>query len=153
MRTGQVREYDLSDRVSEFGMINDRHRGQEYRYTYAAQNKPGWFLFNGVVKHDLLTGTETSYEFDEGVFCSETAMAPRVGASAEDDGYLVTITVDMNRDLSECLVLDAQRVEDGPIARIRLPERVSSGTHSTWASGAEIPGWRTSDSMTAPLGL
>lgn len=153
MRTGQVREYDLSDRVSEFGMINDRHRGQEYRYTYAAQNKPGWFLFTGVVKHDLLTGTETSYEFDEGVFCSETAMAPRVGASAEDDGYLVTITVDMNRDLSECLVLDAQRVEDGPIARIRLPERVSSGTHSTWASGAEIPGWRTSDSMTAPLGL
>ncbi|GAA1727136.1 carotenoid cleavage dioxygenase [Dietzia kunjamensis subsp. schimae] len=153
MRTGQVREYDLSDRVTEFGMINDRLRGQEYRYTFAAQNKPGWFLFNGVVKHDLLTGAETSYEFEEGVFCSETAMAPRVGATAEDDGYLITITVDMNRDLSECLVLDAQRVEDGPIARVRLPERVSSGTHSTWASGAEIPGWRTHDSMADALRL
>lgn len=153
LRTGQVREYDLSDRITEFGMINDSVRGREHRYTYAAQNLPGWFLFNGVVKHDIAAGTETSFEFEDGVFCSETAMAPRVGATDEDDGYLITITVDMNRDLSECLVLDAKRVEDGPIARVRLPERVSSGTHSTWASGAEIPGWRSTDSMPDALGL
>lgn len=72
-------------------------------------------------------------------------MAPRIGSTGEDDGYLVTMTVDMNRDLSECLVFDAQRLADGPLARIRLPERISSGTHSTWAAGAEIPGWHTAD--------
>ena len=68
-------------------------------------------------------------------------MAPRVGSTGEDDGYLVTITSDMNRDLSECLVFDARRLADGPIVRVRLPERVSSGTHSTWAPGSAIPGW------------
>ena len=42
-------------------------------------------------------------------------MAPRVGAAGEDDGYLVTFITDMNRDLSECLVFDAQRLS--PTAR------------------------------------
>lgn len=153
LRTGQVREHDLTDRITEFGMLNDHVRGRKHRYAYAAQGVPGWFLFNGVVKHDIDAGTETPYEFGDGVFCSETAFAPRIGATEEDDGYLITITVDMNRDLSECLILDAQRVEDGPVARIRLPERVTSGTHSTWAAGAEIPGWRDSDSMTDAVRL
>ena len=74
----------------------------------------------------------------EGVYASETAVAPRPGGSAEDDGYLVTITSDVNRDLSECLVFDAARLSDGPIARVRLPERVSSGTHATWATPEEL---------------
>jgi hypothetical protein len=31
--------------------------------------------------------------------------------------------------------------------RVRLPERVSSGTHATWAPGESIPGWRAADSV------
>jgi len=107
--------------------------------------KPGWFLFNGIVKHDLQTGQEEIYRFDEGVYASETAMAPRTGSQGEDDGYLVTIISDMNRNLSECLVFDASNVGAGPVCRVRLPERVSSGTHSTWAPGSAIPDWATAD--------
>jgi carotenoid cleavage dioxygenase len=95
--------------------------------------KPGWFLFDGVVKVDLETGVEERYEFGDGVFGSETPMAPRPGATAEDDGYLVTFTTDVGRDRSECLILDASDVSAGPIARVRLPGRISSGTHSCWA--------------------
>jgi carotenoid cleavage dioxygenase len=36
------------------------------------------------------------------------------------------------RDRSECLVLDARDIAAGPIARVRLPERIASGTHSCW---------------------
>ena len=71
--------------------------------------------------------------FPEGTFVSETVMAPRTGATAEDDGYLITFTSDIVNDLSECLVLDAANPSGEPVARIRLPERISSGTHSTWA--------------------
>jgi carotenoid cleavage dioxygenase len=60
-------------------------------------------------------------------------MAPRAGAKSEDDGYLVTFTIDVNSNVSECLVFDAQGVGDGPVCRIRLPERISSGTHAFWA--------------------
>ena len=45
----------------------------------------------------------------------------------------MTFTTDMVRDCSECLVLDAHDIAAGPIARVRLPERISSGTHSCWA--------------------
>lgn len=145
--TGQVKEERLSERFTEFGMINPNLGGRPYRYTYAATQRPGWFLFDGIVKHDLHTGSEERYALPEGVYGSETAMAPRPGATAEDDGYLVTLTTDVNADRSECLVFDAARLTDGPIARVRLPERISSGTHSTWAAGSALPGWHDGKSM------
>ncbi|MDX1870823.1 carotenoid oxygenase family protein [Mycolicibacterium sp. 120266] len=140
--TGQTREEQLSDSLTEFGMINPGYTGRDYRYTYAATGKPGWFLFDGLVRHDLHTGAEQRYAFADGVYGSETAMAPRVDGTAEDDGYLITITTDMNEDASYCLVFDAARVSDGPVCKLQLPERVSSGTHSTWAPGAQLRRWR-----------
>ena len=65
-------------------------------------------------------------------------MAPKVGGTAEDDAYIVTFTTDVANDVSECLVLDGRRISDGPVARLRLPERISSGTHATWAPTAEL---------------
>ena len=152
LRTGRTREEHLREEHTEFGMINEGHLGRNYRYVYAATAKPGWFLFDGLVKHDVKTGHDERFALEEGVFCSETVMAPRVGATAEDDGYLVTFTIDTNRDCSEAIVLDAANPADGPIARVRLPQRISSGTHATWASGEEIPGWfgveRAADAVT-----
>ena len=133
MATGAVKEEDLSDRCMEFGMINQAFAGRPYRYSYNMTAPEGWFLFDGIVKHDLSSGTETTYRFGDGVFGSETPMAPRGGGTEEDDGYLVTFTTDVVNDRSECLVLDARDIAAGPVARIRLPERISSGTHSCWA--------------------
>jgi carotenoid cleavage dioxygenase-like enzyme len=151
--TGEVREEQLSDSITEFGMINGGYAGGKYRYTYAATGKPSWFLFDGLVKHDLQTGAEERFAFGEGVYGSETAMAPRVGSTAEDDGYLVTLTIDMNHDASWCLVFDAARVVDGPVCKLALPERISSGTHSTWAPGSQLRRWRDAGSAAGAIGL
>jgi carotenoid cleavage dioxygenase len=153
LRTGLVTEQQLSDSITEFGMMNGAYAGGAYRYAYAATGKPAWFLFDGLVKHDLQTGTEERYAFGDNVFSSETAMAPRVGSVVEDDGYLVTLTTDMNDDASYCLVFDATRVCDGPVCKLRLPERISSGTHSTWAPGAELRRWRTAETAADAIGL
>src|SRR6202000_2977340 len=72
-------EHDVPEPCSEFGTINSGSGGRPYRYTCAATNEPGWFLFNGLVKHDTVTGREESYQFEPGVFCSEVGVAPRVG--------------------------------------------------------------------------
>ena len=151
--TGGLTEEPLSDTITEFGMINAGHGGEPYRYTYAATGKPGWFLFDGLVRHDVVTGTEQRISFGDGVYGSETAMAPRVGSRAEDDGYLVTITTDMNADASYCLVFDAARLEDGPVCKLQLPERVSSGTHSTWVAGDALRRWHTAESAAEAIGL
>jgi carotenoid cleavage dioxygenase-like enzyme len=131
--TGECHEESMSETCTEFPMINGRHAGRRHRYSYNAVCAPHLFAFNGLVKHDLDQGTEEVLMFDEGVFVSETVMAPKVGSIAEDDGYLVTFTSDLNTDSSECLILDAAHPLDSPVARIRLPERIASGTHSTWA--------------------
>jgi len=140
--TGATKEEPLSDRIMEFGMINAAVAGRPYRYAYDMTGAPGWFLFDGLVKHDLESGREERYAFGDGVFGSETPFAPRAGAepAAEDDGYLVTFTTDVGRDLSECLVFDASDIIAGPVARIRLPERISSGTHSCWTSASALAG-------------
>ncbi|MEQ9163756.1 MAG: carotenoid oxygenase family protein, partial [Ilumatobacter fluminis] len=132
LRTGETKEEHLSDRVQEFGMINGRYGGRRHRYSFNALPCEGWFGFKGVIKQDVDSGTEEILELPDGVFASETVMAPRLGSSAEDDGYLITFTMDVNDDRSECLIVDAADITAGPIARISLPERISSGTHGFW---------------------
>lgn len=133
LETGVCTEGPLSDQNREFGMINGTFAGLEHRYSYSAIPVEGWFGFRGVAKLDLLTGDEECFSLPDGVYASETTMAPREGSTAEDDGYLITITMDTNTDESHCVVLDAAAPGNGPIARIRLPERISSGTHACWA--------------------
>ncbi len=138
MTTGQTHEQHLDDRVLEFGVINNQYAGRKYRYAYSAVSKPGWFLFTGLVKHDLDTGESVSADFGEERYGSEPGFAPRVGATSEDDGYLVTFVTDMIADRSECVIFDALKLEAGPVCRIILPGRISSGTHATWGQGEAI---------------
>lgn len=137
--TGQTKEESMSDRSMEFGMINGSHGGRKHRYSYNAVGAPGLFAFRSLVKHDLDTGAEEELHFDDGVYVSETVMAPRDGSTAEDDGYLVTFSSDVINDRSQCLVFDAAALEQGPVAKITLPERICSGTHATWASASRLP--------------
>jgi carotenoid cleavage dioxygenase len=134
LRTGRTREERLDDRILEFGMINQQYTGVPNRYVYSTKAKPGWFLFTGFVKHDLQTGK--SWELDLGAnrYASEAPFAPRLGARDEDDGYLVSFVTDENTQTSECIVIDAQRFTDGPVCRIGLPHKISSGTHAHWAA-------------------
>ena len=138
LRTGQTRERRLSDELLEFGSINARHWGRPYRYSYNMVAHPNAFLFDGIVRYDHTTGATQRHLFGEGRFGSESPMAPRVNPKAEDDGYVLSFVTDMNTGRSECEVLDAADLAAGPVARIILPHRISSGTHACWADASEI---------------
>lgn len=138
LKTGETTEGHLDERILEFGMINQRYAGKPYRYAYSTTAKPGWFLFNGFVKHDLHTGESWEIKLPEGRYASEAPFAPRIGAVDEDDGYLVSFITDENTGRSECLLIDCKRFADGPVARIALPHKLCSGTHAVWADRALI---------------
>jgi carotenoid cleavage dioxygenase len=138
LKTGVTVEQHLDDKILEFGTINQRYAGRKHRYVYSAVSKPGWFLFSGLCKHDLETGASHAIEFGTERYGSEPGFAPRIGARAEDDGYVVTFVTDMIENRSECLVLDAADIGAGPVCRVILPHRISSGTHATWAHGEDI---------------
>jgi len=142
MKTGAVTEGALADRISEFGMINPWFAGKPYRYTWEMTAKPGWFLFAGIQRLDVDTGKVETYQFPDGVYASESPMAPRDGgvADAEDDGYIMTFTTDMNTDSSACQIFSAADIAAGPIASVALPQRICVGTHSYWASKDALAG-------------
>ncbi len=146
LKTGETTETRLDDRVLEFGIINNQYAGVKNRWAYSAVSKPGWFLFTGLVKHDMETLESWAIDFGPERYGSEPGFAPRVGATEEDDGYLITYVTDMIEDRSECVIYDARKLADGPVARIILPGRISSGTHATWEQGATI---RASKAMLA----
>jgi carotenoid cleavage dioxygenase-like enzyme len=129
---GTTREERLDDRTVEFGMINQKFAGRKYRYVYSTMAKPGWFLFEGFVKHDLETGNGIELKLEPGRYASEAPFAPRIGSTDEDDGYLVSFIIDENRGTSECVLIDCKRFAEGPVCRIALPHKLSSGTHAHW---------------------
>lgn len=138
MKTGETKEERLDDRTLEFGVPNQQYGGKPYRYAYSAVPKEGWFLFTGFCKHDVETGSSWSVDLGPERYGSEAGFAPRLNARSEDDGYLVSFVTDLIEDRSECVIIDATDMEAGPVARIMLPHRISSGTHATWAHGADI---------------
>ena len=60
------------------------------------------------------------------------------GATAEDEGYLVTFLIDENSGTSQLAILDASDVTKGPICRAQLPHKISSGVHSTWVEHTQL---------------
>ena len=90
------------------------------------------------MKHDLEQHTVDQYEFGDQRFGSEAPFIPRKGAETEDDGYLISFITDTRENRSECIILDAQNIGDGPVATIRLPHRICSGTHAVWADADEL---------------
>ena len=59
LATGETHEEQVSDRCSEFPMVNGRHVGRPYRYAYEALCANGIFAFDGLIKRDLHTGSSS----------------------------------------------------------------------------------------------
>ena len=63
--------------------------------------------------------------------------AARVGEAlppqAEDDGYILTLLTDGRTEVTELVVLDAARVDKGPVARLPVGTNLPHGLHGCWA--------------------
>jgi carotenoid cleavage dioxygenase len=119
--------------------MNNQRLGRPTRHSYNPRvaREPA-LLFDGFVKYDTEAGTSTEHTYGPGRYGGETVFAPRVGAQAEDDGYVLTFVTDSADGASEVVVIDAQRVEDGPIARVEIPHRVPIGYHTWWVGADDL---------------
>ena len=55
-------------------------------------------------------------------------------AQAEDDGYLVTLMYDGRQKRSSLVVLDAQSLEEGPLALVHLRHSLPFAFHCMWSA-------------------
>ncbi len=132
LTTGACTSRQLDDRIGEFPVINLEMTGRKTRYSYhVAMAADPLMRFEAYLKYDLETGACAEHRLPPGWAGSEPAFAPRLGATEEDDGWLVSfVTAPDGR--SEVQVVDARDFDKPPVARLPLPQRVPAGFHSTW---------------------
>jgi carotenoid cleavage dioxygenase-like enzyme len=127
----------LSEVVCEYPRIDERRSGLAYRYGFvAALGGPGTGdpCHRGIGRYDHFTKEMRLWRAPRGQSVSEPVFAPAPGASEEGVGYLLATIFDEARNASHLAVLDAQRVEQGPIARAHLDHRVPAGFHGSFVA-------------------
>ena len=132
----KAQEQLLDDKAIEFPRVNESLTGSRHNIVYSVDT--GSDLASGrytsVRKYDLKSGNNTVHDFGTGVPSEFVHIAPE-GSTGEDDGWLMGFVYDRARDASDLVILDAQKIESKPVARIGLPARVPQGFHGNWMPG------------------
>jgi carotenoid cleavage dioxygenase-like enzyme len=54
------------------------------------------------------------------------------------DGYVIALIDNHVTNYSDLAIFDAQHVDEGPIARAKLPLRIRQGLHGNWADESKL---------------
>ncbi len=127
----------IDDQPVEFPRHRGSVTGKPYRFGYATSPTPDkpW----QTLKFDVQTGLRQAFDHGPGRSAGEPVFVSRPDATAEDDGWLVTLVHDVPREKAELVVLDAQDFARGEVARVLLPQRVPFGFHGNWVSDRSVP--------------
>ncbi len=141
LATGTVRSTALDDGDGEFPRVDERLLGRKHRYGYMALTGPegcpsGVPVWTSIRKYDLARGTSETRHFGAGNGVGEPLFVPRHDAAEEDDGYVLVLDYDQQRNASAFFVLDARDIAGEPLAEIRIPHRVPYGFHGNWVAAA-----------------
>lgn len=131
-------EEALTDLGGEFPRLDERFAGLGYRHGYYAAQKRGTepgASFDTLVHIDLDTGKRQEWEPGAGKFVHEPVFVPRKADAPEGEGFITSLVYDGERNLSDFVVLDAENMSSGPLARVELPTRVPFGFHGNWLDG------------------
>lgn len=124
----------------EFPVWDERKTGQKTRIIYSAavldNGTPGFF--NGLQKYDLNSGEVLIHDFGAGRFTSEPRFVPRNATADEDDGWLLAMVYNADREASEIVVVDAKTLSK-EVAVIALQHRVPFGFHGGYVHRAFLP--------------
>ncbi|MBF0664971.1 MAG: carotenoid oxygenase family protein [Brevundimonas sp.] len=123
-RTGQVAEFPRSD---------PRRAGLARRYTlHTAEEAPGRPFASALGLTDWRTGRTQVFDLGADHVMDEMVFVPRPGGGAENDGWLVGPSINLAAGATELHVLDAARIEDGPVASWRADAAVPVSFHGLW---------------------
>ncbi|MFP2896557.1 carotenoid oxygenase family protein [Corallococcus sp. 4LFB] len=74
----------------------------------------------------------TRAALEAGQYPSEPVFVPRPGSRTEDDGWLLTQVFDTKTDTTHVAVLDAERLDAGPVARCHFEHALPPTFHGTF---------------------
>jgi carotenoid cleavage dioxygenase len=120
------------DRRIDFPVHDRRFTGRRNRYGWFVHFRPHDETIDnaGVTFVDFETGRQSDWDPGPTRHADEPFFVPR--GPREGDGWLLSFVYDHATDTSDLVVLDAMRVQNGPVAEIRMPRRVPEGFHGVW---------------------
>jgi carotenoid cleavage dioxygenase len=89
--------------------------------------------FNAVCSIDAERDRIRHWRYGERIFAEEHRFVPKPGSSRPGQGWLLGTLLDHERGRSGLAVLDAERVEEGPIATAWVPYTTPLGFHGWFA--------------------
>jgi len=140
----------LTNLADEFPRIDDRYTTQAYRHgwmlvmdrekPYEGPGGPFVGMTNCLAHIDLATGKTKSWWPGPQCGIQEPCFVPKSADAPEGEGYVVALVDNHVTNYSELCFFDAQHVDEGPIARAKLPVRIRQGLHGNWSTGAQLAG-------------
>lgn len=129
----------VHDHNQEFPRYDERLTTRPYRYIYSVALQSAGQVEMDVAdtrlfRHDLERGTTETRDFGPARHPGEFVFVPRDASGAEDDGWLIGLVVDMNRETTELVILNADDFGGPPQAVVHLPHRVPPGFHGNWVA-------------------
>jgi carotenoid cleavage dioxygenase len=122
----------------EMPKIDERYMGKPYRYGYVICRSPtaiaGEIGMGAIGRFDHQTGKLDTWSPGQGFGVQEPTFVPRKPGAPEGDGFVLSLVNRLSEMRSDLVVLDAQRIADGPIATLRLPTRVRVTFHGQWVA-------------------
>ena len=136
LENATVQTTRLSERCCEFAMVNPDKEGLPCRFAWmaAAAREQGNDPLQVVKKLDLVSGERRIWSAVPHGFVSEPLMVPRPGASAEDDGWVLELVWNGDREGSDLVILDAADLRE--LAVFELPLAIPHGLHGSWVDAS-----------------
>ncbi|MBO3462922.1 carotenoid oxygenase family protein [Aetokthonos hydrillicola Thurmond2011] len=131
----------LENRCCEFPCIHPSKVGRPYRYLYmgAAHAETGNAPLQAFLKVDLELQERQFWSAAPHGFVSEPIFVPRPGSEKEDDGWLLGLVYDSTHHRSDVVILDANNLNLGAVARLHLKHHIPYGLHGNFTSEVFVP--------------
>lgn len=97
------------------------------------ENRHIWF--GGLGKLDFEQNQAEVWEAPAGSSCSPPAFVPDPGRAGEDAGFLLSWVQEPEQGRSSLVVLDAQDLAGGPVARAHFPDLFGAVSHTSFLEG------------------
>lgn len=136
----------ISDFAGEFPHVDDRYVGRPYRHAFLQGTDPTkpynaekagpimGFFFNTFAHLDMSNGKMKSWFAGDTSSTQEPVFAPKSADAPEGEGYVLGVVNRRAEHRSDLLVFDAQHIDEGPVATIRIPVRLKYGIHGNWVA-------------------
>jgi all-trans-8'-apo-beta-carotenal 15,15'-oxygenase len=127
--TGETHSQRIDSRSLDFPYIHPGYIGQQHRWIYvgAAHQPEGNAPLQAILKIAPDSGEQCLWSAAPKGFVGEPIFVPRDGATAQDDGWVLTVVYDAERDKSDVVILNADDLSVA--ARLHLRHHLPYGLH------------------------